>query len=111
VNAQSVALPTGFPLAERGSLATGENYLITQTGQYYIVVGNDPLAEAPHTDPGLVNDYPPSPRRVGSYAFDLEVFDDGDTGLTSTTDSGHGKRIPNAPPPAAFNGPDGMPGT
>jgi hypothetical protein len=111
VNGQSVALPTGFPLAELGSLATGQNYLITVTGQYYLVVGNDPLAEGPHTDPGRVNDYPPSPRRVGSYAFDLEVFDDGDTGFSATTDAGDGKRVPNAPPPAAFDGPDGTPGT
>lgn len=110
-NQHSVALPTGFPLADRGSLATGENYLITQTGQFFLVVGNDPFATSPHTDLGRVNDFPPAPRRVGSYSFGLEVFDDGNTGFSAPTDAGNGDTIPNAPPPAAFNGPDGVAGT
>ena len=81
-------------------------YLIQQTGTYYIVVGNaDTLNDA------SVNNADQFPLQVGDYNFSIEVFDDGDSGFTSPTDSGNGTNVVNAPPAQDFAGLDGILGT
>jgi hypothetical protein len=81
-------------------------YLIQQTGTYYIVVGT-----AGSLTDNSVNNADQFPLRVGDYNFSVEVFDDGDSGFTSPTDSGNGTNVVNAPPAQDFAGLDGLLGT
>ena len=81
-------------------------YLIQQTGTYYIVVGN-----AGTLNDASVNNADQFPLQVGDYNFSIEVFDDGDSGFTSPTDSGNGTNVVNAPPAQDFAGLDGILGT
>ncbi|MEO0482578.1 MAG: hypothetical protein AAF138_03060 [Planctomycetota bacterium] len=84
------------------------NYLVKETGQYLLVVGETPSLI---DDLTTVPDVDPFPRRVGDYAFDITIFDDGDSGFAAPTDAGNGAPIVNAPLPSAFAGPDGQFGT
>jgi hypothetical protein len=81
-------------------------YLIQQTGTYYIVVGN-----AGSLTDNTVPNPDQFPLRVGDYNMSLEVFDDGDSGFTSNTDSGDGTSVVTAPPAQDFAGSDGVLGT
>jgi hypothetical protein len=81
-------------------------YLIQRTGTYYIAIGT--VADLSGTG---VSNPDQSPLRVGDYSFSVEVFDDGDSGFTSPTDSGDGTRVVNAPPAEDFAGLDGVLGT
>ncbi|MEL7473506.1 MAG: hypothetical protein AAGK04_09330, partial [Planctomycetota bacterium] len=84
------------------------SYLVKTTGQYLLVVGTlpeliDDLTTVPNTSP--------VPGQLGAYAFDISIFDDGDSGFAATSDAGDGAAIVNAPQPSAFAGPDGQFGT
>ncbi|CAG0989639.1 hypothetical protein PHYC_02216 [Phycisphaerales bacterium] len=79
-------------------------YLIGQTGTYLIAVGNDATVGSTATIPNLT--IPPS--GVGDYSFTVQVFDDGDSGFTSTTDSGDGAPVVSAPAPISFAGADAI---
>jgi hypothetical protein len=53
----------------------------------------------------------PTPGAVGSYAFGVQVFDDGDTGFAGDSNSGDGQLLPQTPVPQDFAGTDGVAGT
>jgi hypothetical protein len=98
------------PLAD-GEIGTlGQNLLITETGQYTIVVSTPDNADA-YLTPGDVRNTGPIAGGVGGYAFTIEVFDDGDSGFSANTDAGDGTPIQDAPPSDAFAGVDGILGT
>jgi len=82
-------------------------YLVKQTGTYLIGVGQ--LGEIDNVND--VPNIPTPPGGVGEYSFTLQVFDDGDTGFSSTTNAGNGQAVVNAPAPISFAGPDGVFGT
>lgn len=107
VTDSSIFLP-----AERAAdvdLTFSDSWLITKTGTYFILVGNGDISAA--ATPGAVNHLDPVPGGVGSYAFTIEVFDDGDTGFAATTDAGNGRRLVDAPEASLFAGPDKVFGT
>jgi len=97
------------PLDE-GELSNEDQYLVTVTGTYYLVVAGN-LAGVNLTDPNAINNAEPVPGAVGSYRFTMEVFDDGNTGFLGDTDSGNGTALLNAPLPISFAGSDGGFGT
>lgn len=99
--ADSIQLPVPQSLT---ALTSEDVYLVKNTGTYAIVVANS----AAFANPGQVLNVGPVPGAVGDYAFTVEVFDDGDSGFTSTTDAGDGALVANAPAPIAFAGPDGV---
>jgi hypothetical protein len=82
-----------------------DEWLIKQTGVYYIVVGND---FSQTTTPGAVPNVPPSEGTTGDYNFTITVFDDGDSGFAADTNSGNGANLVNAPEPILFAGPNGI---
>lgn len=100
----SLSLPVAQGLTD---LTFEEAYLIKTTGTYAIVVANSNAFAVP----GQVLNLGPVPGAVGDYRFTVEVFDDGDSGFTSTTDAGDGALIADAPLPIAFAGPDAQFGT
>lgn len=83
-------------------------YLFRQTGTYIISVGAaDNVAAA-----GVINNPAQTvPGSVGAYSFDVEIFDDGDSGFNSTSRSGDGTNVVPAPLPIDFAGNDGIFGT
>lgn len=95
---------------EEGELSNEDQYLVTVTGTYYIVVAGN-LAGVNIVDGNVINNAEPVPGAVGAYRFTVEVFDDGDTGFAGDTDSGDGTNLLNAPLPSAFAGTDGVFGT
>jgi hypothetical protein len=110
--------PTGTPVTEatletlpvnvpgENDLTFENNYLVKQTGTYYILVGN-----TDQVGPGVVNNLGPVPGGIGDYQFALQIFDDGDSGFNGPTDASNGVNIVNAPLPTDFAGPDGAFGT
>ena len=98
------------PLPPPPSLLTDTTFasafLVQRTGTYYIVVG-----EATDLNGPVVINPDQRPLSVGDYSFSVEVFDDGDSGFTSSTDSGDGTMVVNAPPAQDFAGLDGVLGT
>lgn len=102
----AVALPTQVG---SGLAATfPAEYLIKQTGQYTIAITNNAAGLTAPTD---LPDSDAVPGGVGDYNFTLQIFDDGDSGFTSNTDSGNGQVIVDAPPASQFAGTDGVFGT
>jgi len=93
------------PVSEQ-ELTTEDQFLIKQTGTYFLVVSNTDQIE-----PGAVTNVPPVPGGVGNYQFTIEVFDDSDSGFTGGTDAGDGTPVVSAPAPIQFAGPDGAFGT
>lgn len=86
-------------------LSTEDNYLITVTGTYFLLV--TPFTAAANVIDGTaVANLPATAGTTGDYRFTIDVFDDGDTGFAGDTDSGDGVRVANAPTPVAFAGPD-----
>lgn len=81
-------------------------YLVKQTGVYVIAVGNTE-AFADSTVPNIAS----IPGAVGTYRFDVEIFDDGDSGFNALTNSGDGNAVIYAPSPIDFSGPDRVFGT
>lgn len=95
---------------EQGELSNDDNYLVTVTGTYYIVIASN-LAQVNIASVNAINAGQPAPGSIGNYRFDIEVFDDGDTGFRGDTDSGDGVNLVNAPVPRAFAGTDNVFGT
>ncbi len=95
---------------EEGELSNEDQYLVTVTGTYYIVVAGN-LAGVNLTNVDNINNAAPVPGAVGSYRFSVEVFDDGDTGFAGDTDAGDGTDLLNAPLPITFAGTDRIFGT
>lgn len=104
-NATATSLPV--PAASVSDVTFPSAYLIRQTGTYTIAVGNAATVAATSTIPNI----PIPPSGIGGYHFTLEVADDGNSGFTSTTDSGDGDSLVPAPAPIAFAGVDGVFGT
>ncbi|MFZ4574392.1 MAG: beta strand repeat-containing protein, partial [Phycisphaerales bacterium] len=86
-----------------------EAYLIKRTGTYYISVSNS--ANPAIARVGAPNDVQSAPGGVGAYLFTLEIFDDGDSGFNSDTDSGDGTAVVDPPAVSRFAGTDGAFGT
>ncbi len=102
---QAEVLPSNLGAVQ--DLTFEQQYLIKQTGTYYIAVSV--LFSAVNvTDPNVVTNIQPIAGTTGRYSFTLEVFDDGDTGFAADTDSGNGVPVVNAPLPSAFAGNDGI---
>lgn len=103
-----IALPNA-PL-EDGELSNDDNYLVTVTGTYFIVVAGN-LQNADIGDGNAIGNVDPAPGSVGNYRFTIEVFDDGDSGFRGDTDAGDGTNLVNAPIPQNFAGTDNVFGT
>lgn len=101
-----VSLPV--PAAALGDNSFPLAYLIKQTGTYVIGVGTLTTIGQTNT---VNNPAVTPPLSVGDYRFTVQVFDDGDSGFTSSTDSGDGTNVVNAPAPITFAGGDGVFGT
>ncbi|MFO0856042.1 MAG: hypothetical protein U0640_01650 [Phycisphaerales bacterium] len=82
-----------------------QSYLFKQTGTYIISVGAaDNIATA-----GVVNNPAQTvPGSIGNYSFDVQIFDDGDSGFNSTSRAGDGTNVIPAPLPIDFAGNDGV---
>lgn len=104
--ASATSLPTPDPDIRAQSFPS--NYLILTTGTYYIVAGD---ATTITTTATVNNPEIFAPGTIGDYSFTIEIFDDADTGFTSTTNAGNGAPVVNAPPPIQFAGIDGVFGT
>lgn len=105
----AAALQLPSDLGEITSLTFERNWLIKQTGTYYVVV--DASFGFNAFIPGLVPNIAPVGGIVGDYAFNLEIFDDLDSGFAGDTDSGDGQNLVTAPAPISFAGPDLVFGT
>jgi hypothetical protein len=92
-----------------GDVTGNDEYLVLQTGTYFLAVGSNVQA-ANIADINAVLNAAPSPGAIGSYAFSVEVFDDGDTGFVGDSNSGDGQLLPKPPVPQDFAGVDGIPG-
>jgi hypothetical protein len=107
-NAFALSLPT-----DRGDprdFTFAQSFLIKTTGTYYLAVGNT----AGVTNAGnaaFVPNIATPPGGLGAYSFTVSIFDDGDSGFTSSTDSGDGTSVVAAPAPIAFAGNDQVFGT
>ncbi len=102
-----LALPTEPVTSENREFTLPEDFLIRQTGTYFILVGNSTQGVLP----GVLPDLPPVTGGVGEYDFTISVFDDGDSGFNSNTNAGDGQDLVNAPAPSAFAGNDNTLGT
>lgn len=87
------------------------NVLIKETGTYYLVVAATDDNADQFIDTGSVPNTGPISGAVGSYAFTLEVFDDGDSGFSASTNSGNGEALVEPPVSDDFRGPDQTFGT
>ncbi|HYE62458.1 MAG TPA: hypothetical protein VD997_10710 [Phycisphaerales bacterium] len=101
------ALPIFTDFTDQTRLTFDADFLIKQTGTYFIFVGNP----ANITDPTTVTNPPPAPGGVGDYNFTVTIFDDGDSGFNAPTDAGNGQVVVNAPGFSQFAGNDGVLGT
>ena len=85
------------------SFSIERSFLIETTGDYVIFVG-DPTNIGSNT----ITNPLPSPGTIGDYRFTVTIFDDGDSGFTSTSDAGDGAVIAASPAASAFAGADGV---
>ncbi len=90
------------------TIAGQQQFLIRKTGTYYIVLGGTAADQMQFENPTFVPNSDPVGNATGSYAFDVLVFDDGNTGFSGDTDSGDGSTIVDAPLPIVFAGSDGQ---
>lgn len=100
--ADSVQLPT--TASTDINETSGDDYLIKTSGTYYIVVGNTDAFLVP----GLVPNVNPGAGDTGKYDFSITVFDDENSGFGAQTAAGNGTRVPDAPAPIVFAGPNGV---
>lgn len=107
LDAQAAALELPTQFRTSGQFVAPLAYLIRQTGRYTIVVGSNGNPSDNTTVPVVAA----VPGSIGQYNFDVEVFDDGDSGFTSNIGSGDGTNIVNAPSPSVFAGLDQVLGT
>lgn len=82
-----------------------QTYLIKQTGTYIISVGDATNITTANT---VNNPAQTVPGTIGNYSFDVEIFEDGDSGFNSTSSAGNGTNIVPAPLPIDFAGNDGV---
>ncbi|MEO1008132.1 MAG: hypothetical protein AAFX79_06175 [Planctomycetota bacterium] len=108
-NTASITLPADTSQLLEGVTTFGNDFLITETGTFFLVVTNGTIQNI-FDDDGVENILPAA-GLVGSYEFTLQVFDDGDSGFTASTNSGDGRRLIEAPSASAFAGADGTLGT
>lgn len=106
----SVTLPSNTSQLREGVVTFGQTFLITQTGTFYIAVSNTTDPATPF-DVDAIENIEPSAGLVGSYSLTVEVFDDGDSGFSASTNSGNGRNLVEAPFASSFSGPDGIVGT
>ena len=109
ITQSATILPSERNQILEGVTTFGLTYLITQTGTFTLVITNGDAGAVFDSD--LVQDIPPAAGLVGSYSISVEVFDDGDSGFSASTNSGNGRNLVEAPFAASFSGPDGMVGT
>ncbi len=81
----------------------GLAFQILATGEYIIVIG-----DGTNVDNDVINNPLSTPGTIGDYRFSVNIFDDGDSGFTSTSDSGDGAVIAASPTPSNFAGADGV---
>lgn len=105
----TTTLPAETSQLLEGILTFGNNFLVTQTGTYFLVFTNGDTADI--FNPAAVPNVPPAAGLIGSYSVEIEVFDDGDTGFSASTNSGNGRNLVEAPFASAFAGADGQLGT
>lgn len=105
----TTTLPAETSQLLEGILTFGNTFLVTQTGTYFLVFTNGNTADI--FNPAAVPNVPPAAGLIGSYSVEIEVFDDGDTGFTASTNSGNGRNLVEAPFASAFAGADGQLGT
>ncbi len=105
ITAQALRVASAVP--DQDDLSLADNYLITQTGTYFILVTAG-LGQVDVADPDDIANIESIASALGRYNFSVEVFDDADTGFAGDTDSGDGVGVVNAPAPIAFTGPDGQ---
>jgi hypothetical protein len=106
-NDVALSLPTAA--TEQIDLSRSQAYLIKVTGEYIIGVGQGLDQNIP-TDTTLIN--PDATNfTVGDYRFDVEIFDDADSGFSGVTNSGNGKSLVEAPASIEFAGIDQVFGT
>ncbi len=115
----SVAGPTGgfagsavvrLPNNTTGDAATTtseDQYLISQTGTYYIVIAGT-LNGVDIASTNAIANNDPVAGAFGLYSFSLEVFDDGNTGFVGDTGSGTAAPLVTPPTPIVFAGVDGI---
>ncbi|MEM1328957.1 MAG: hypothetical protein AAGG07_00200 [Planctomycetota bacterium] len=95
-------LPVAFVEPDARELSTPQAFYIRQTGTYTLAVASNSIfAATTASTAGVVNPNT-APGSLGSYAFDVEIFDDGDSGFAGGTDSSDGAAIVNAPDRSAF---------
>lgn len=93
-----------------GDTVGSDEYLVLTTGTYFLVVAAD-VQSVDIADVDAVLNSPPTAGAIGSYFFDVQVFDDGDTGFSGDSNSGDGQSLPAPPVPQDFAGADTIPGT
>ncbi|MCC6677807.1 MAG: hypothetical protein IT436_11730 [Phycisphaerales bacterium] len=135
VAASNDTLPLPVQRPADTAQTVGHTYLVKTTGTYTLLVGNaytpvqlfDELGAGRLTDAqfnqllndegfayrasGFVPNLDPVPGGLGDYAFTVNIFDDGDTGFSATTDAGDGSAVVNAPASSSFSGGDQVLGT
>lgn len=101
--ASAVVLPASQDFVAQ-QLVRDTAYLIKTTGVYRLVVGQS----ADVNSPGAIfaPNSPSQPGTIGAFEFDFFIFDDGDSGFASSTNSGNGTGLVNAPDPIVFAGAD-----
>ena len=109
ITAFTTTLPAENAQLLEGGLNFGNAFLVTQTGTYFLVFTNGNTGDVFNT--ATVPNVPPAAGLVGSYNVSIEVFDDGDTGFSASTNSGNGRNLVEAPFAPAFAGGDGQLGT
>lgn len=87
-----------------GQPTTTFNLLVRETGRFFLVIGNTPFDAF---ELGVVSEVDAALGNTGPYSFNLEIFDDGNTGFAGDTDSGDGAPVVEAPVSQAFAGIDG----
>ncbi|UYV11783.1 MAG: hypothetical protein NCW75_10795 [Phycisphaera sp.] len=110
IDTASVTLPAETSQLREGVVTFGNNYLITQTGTFFIAVSNTTDSNTPF-DPAVVENIAPAAGIVGSYSITLNVFDDGDSGFSASTNAGNGRDLVEAPFAQSFSGVDGVLGS
>lgn len=106
--AAAVSLPAPAAAVDAPQQTQPQAFLIRQTGTYILAIGDASQIAAPGT---VNNRFPTTDGELGAYGFTFTIFDDGDTGFSSTTDAGDGTSVVNAPAPISFAGLDGVLGT
>lgn len=87
-----------------------DQYLITQTGTYFIVIAGS-LNNLNIGDTNAILNSDPVAGAFGLYAFDIQIFDDGNTGFVGDTNAGTSAPLVTPPVPLVFAGVDGTFGT